>query len=263
MTSQFKKSGKFIIMNDGAFAIRPEEYAEFESFDHRDSIGLYIRDGMEIDDDTPLKRLITRKFIVCDEKTYTINRAKYKRYTFYRPLVDKRVYRDRRPIEDSRFRNENDCLKFAESISVANDTLRKQMFDRLVRSETSPCVYKAKDTSLLFGMSDTKNRNLLSKIHTKNNETFPSPCEAYAIVRREIVAGSAPYHIAYVLYKNNGVNITLEANADAGAEYIPRFGFYDMKHTFHKVMAGSYTNGTTIVLQPRPINDFLTEFANE
>lgn len=261
MASQFKKLGKFVVMNDGAFAIRPEEYDEFESFDHRDSIGLYVRD--EIDDDTPLQRLIARKFIVCDEKIYTINRVKYKRYTFYRPLLDKRTYHDGRPIEDSRFRNENDCLKFAESISVANDTLRKHMFDTLVRSDTSPCVYKAKDTTLLFGASDTKNRNLLTKIHTTNHRAFPSPGEAYAIVRREIVAGSAPYHIAYVLYTNNGVNITLEANADTGAEYYPRFGFYDMKHTFHKVMSELYKNGTTIVLHPRPIDDFLEEFAEE
>ena len=137
------------------------------------------------------------------------------------------------------------------------------MFDTLVRSETSPCVYKAKDTSLLFGASDTKNRNLLAKIHTTNHLAFPSPGEAYAIVRREIVAGSAPYHIAYVLYTNNGVNITLEANADTGAEYYPRFGFYDMKHTFHTVMVDLYPNGTTIVLEPRPIDDFLKEFAEE
>ena len=44
MTAQFKKIGEFVIMNDGAFAICPEEYDEFESFDHRDSISLYIRD---------------------------------------------------------------------------------------------------------------------------------------------------------------------------------------------------------------------------
>ena len=263
MTSQFKKTGDFVITNDGAFAIRPEQYEDFESFTQRDSIGLYIRDGLQLVD-SPLKRLIDRGFIVSDGKLHKIARRVYNRYTFFRPLVDKRKYLGyRQPIDDDLRINENDCLKFAESISVASNTLKKTVFNKLIRSNSSPCVYQAKDVPLLFGESDAKNRKMLTKIATTNHKAFPSAGESYAIIRRELVMDSAPYHIAYVLYSNNGVNITLEANADDGSEYYPRFGFYDTKKTFHKLFVDMYENGTTVVLQSRRIDDFLIEFAAE
>ena len=265
MTTQFKKTGEFVITNDGVFAIRPEQYVDLVSFTQRDSVGLYILDGIELVD-SPLKRLIRRGFIVDDGNLYKIARqgGVYHRYTFFRPLVDKRKYLGyRQPIDDDMKVNENDCLKFAESISVASDTLRKSAFNALIRSNSSPCVYRAKDLPVLFGESDLKNRRMLTKITMTNNNAFPSPGESYAIVRRELVMDSAPYHIAYVLYSYNGVNITLEANADDGAEYYPRFGFYDSKKTFHKLFVDMYENGTTVVLQSRPIDDFLSEFAAE
>ncbi len=265
MTTQFKETGDFVITNDGAFAIRPEQYVDFVSFTQRDSIGLYIRDGLHLVD-SPLKHLIDRGFIVSDGKSARRigGTAKYNRYTFYRPLVDKRKYLGyRQPVDDDRRINENDCLKFAESISVASNTLRKTVFNKLIRSNSSPCVYQAKDVPLLFGDSDEKNRKMLTKIATTNHNAIPSAGESYAIVRRKLVMDSAPYHIAYVLYSNNGVNITLEANADDGAEYYPRFGFYDTKKTFHKLFVDMYENGTTVVLQSRPVDDFLSEFAAE
>jgi hypothetical protein len=271
MTTQFKKSGEFVITNDGAFAIRPEKYVDFVSFTQRDSIGLYIRDGLQLVD-SPLKRLIDIGFIVSDGKLHTITRridgldesAKYNRYTFFRPLTDKRKYLGyRQPVDDDQVVNENDCLKFAESLSVASNTLKKTVFTKLLRSNSSPCVYQAKDVPLLFGESDAKNRKMLTKIKTTKHKAFPSAGESYAIVRKELVLGSAPYHIAYVLYSNNGLNITLEANADDGAEYYPRFGFYDAKKTFHKLFVDMYENGTTIVLQSRPVEDFLNEFKAE
>ena len=265
MATQFKKNGDYLVTNDGAFAIHPEQYVDFDSFTQRDSIGLYIRDGLQLVD-SPLKHLIDVGFIVSDGNLHKIPRQTgvYHRYTFFRPLVDKRKYLAyRQPIDDDMKINENDCLKFAESISVASDTLKKTAFNKLIRSNSSPCVYQAKDLPILFGESDTKNRKMLDKITTTNHNAFPSAGESYAIVRRELVLDSAPYHIAYVLYSNNGVNITLEANADDGAEYYPRFGFYDAKKTFHKLFVDMYTNGTTIVLQSRPIDDFMSEFTAE
>jgi hypothetical protein len=122
----FKKQGKFVITSDGVFAIKPEEYEEFVSFLQRDSIGLYIRDGVTLDE-SPLKRLIARGFIVL-ERTEKIKNIKYDRYTFYRPLVDNRKYLGyRQPVENERRINENDCLKFAESLSVASSTLKKSV----------------------------------------------------------------------------------------------------------------------------------------
>ena len=84
MTTQFKKNGEFVVTNDGAFAIRPEQYVDFISFTQRDSIGLYIRDGLQLAD-SPLKRLIDRKFIVGDGKLHKITRSlgNYHRYTFF------------------------------------------------------------------------------------------------------------------------------------------------------------------------------------
>ena len=271
MTTHFKKNGEFVITNDGAFAIRPEKYVDFISFTQRDSIGLYIRDGLQLVD-SPLKRLIDRKFIVSDGELHKIMRrvgglddtVKYHQYTFFRPLVDKRKYLGpHQPVDDDTRVNENDCLKFAESISVASNTLKKTVFNKLIRSNSSPCVYQAKDVPLLFGESDLKNRKMLTKIAITDHSVFPSAGESYAIVRRELVMGSAPFHIAFVLYSNNGVNITLEANADDGPEYFPRFGFYDSKKTFHKLFVNLYANGTTVALQSRPVDDFLSEFAAE
>lgn len=265
MATKFKKQGKFVITNDGAFAIRPEEYDEFISFTQRDSIGLYIRNGLQLVD-SPLKRLIDGGFITDDGKRHKIpgRDGTFTRFVFFRPLTDKRKYLGyRQAVDDDRHINENDCLKFAESLSVVSETLRKMVFAKQLRSHSSPCVYQAKDLPLLFGESDAKNRKMLAKIATTNHKAFPSAGEAYAIVRRELVVGSAPYHIAFVLYSNDDVNITLEANADDGPEYYPRFGFYDTKKTFHKLFSDMYTNGTTIVLQSRPVEDFLKEFAAE
>ena len=243
-----KKQGKFLITSDGAFAIKPEEYKEFVSFEQRDSIGLYIRDGVVLED-SPLKTLITRGFIV-PERTEKIKNIAYQRYTFYRPLVDNRKYIGyRQPVESERRINENDCLKFAESLSAASSTMKKSVFNQMIRANSGPCVFRAKGTRTLFGDTDAKNMGVLSKVNHINNDAFPEPGEAYAIVRKKLVIGSAPYHIAFVLYSHNGVNITLEANADDGSEYYPRFGFYDTKKTFHKMFVNYYDNGTTIVLQ--------------
>jgi hypothetical protein len=241
------KQGKFVVTNDGAFAIKPEEYEEFVSFLQRDSIGLYIRDGFLLEE-SPLARLIARGFIVL-ERTEKIKTVKYHRYTFYRPLVDNRKYLGyRQPVENDRRINENDCLKFAESLAVASSTLKKTVFNQMIRANSGPCVFRAKGTSTLFGDTDAKNIGVLSRTKIVNDAVFPQPGEAYAIVRRKLVVGSAPYHIAFVLYSHNGVNITLEANADDGPEYYPRFGFYDTKKTFHKLFVELYDNGTTIVL---------------
>jgi hypothetical protein len=77
---------------------------------------------------------------------------------------------------------------------------------------------------------------------------------------------SAPYHIAYVIYTHQNVNITLEASADAGNLYYPEFSFYDINpngNTFHKKYSQYYQNGVTNVLQSRNIDDVLREIDEE
>jgi hypothetical protein len=100
----------------------------------------------------------------------------------------------------------------------------------------------------------------------KNNNAIPLKGESYAIVRKNLIDDEAPYHIAFVLYTHQNINITLEAAADAGNEYYPRFCFYDINPnglTFHKFNSTGYLNGETIVLKTRDINTILKEIDNE
>ena len=117
----------------------------------------------------------------------------------------------------------------------------------------------------------------------KNNLAVPTNGESYAIVRKKIFSGNAPYHIAFVLYTQNNVNITLEAEADNKNDYTPKFGFYDITpngKTFHRRWSAEmykdstdldkqfrynvlYNNGETIVLKTRKLNDIIKEMSAE
>jgi len=216
-------------------------------------------------------------------------------YRFFRPLEDSMNFSKSGKVlktalkpmipdkPDPIIKNENDCLKFGEAMGIA---IRSGDIDYVIRhlqtDETDPELCVINKPTMLFGDDDDKNINLYKKARSIDNEAIPNPGEAYAIVRREIVAKRAPYHIAFVIYQENGINITLEAEADAAREYLPRFAFYDTNpngYTFHKRWAGLlpgddeefeeddedtgttyittrhrglYNNGHTIVLQPTP-----------
>jgi hypothetical protein len=107
---------------------------------------------------------------------------------------------------------------------------------------------------------------------------IPKNGETYAIVRTKVVADKSPYHIAFVLYTHNNVNITLEAEADNRNDYQPKFCLYDTNpdgHTFHRRWSGElfkndtstagsdrynslYNNGETIVLKTN-VNNIITK----
>ena len=294
-----KRIGRFtIIDNGGNFAIRPrdpdrkDEVPEEQTYSH----DLYIKNGFLLDESSPLYKFINMGLIV--ESTTADNKEGYTAYRFFRPLVDSINFDDNglkrkkgmeaKPlnphISDPKIRNENDCLKFGEAMGIA---IRYGNIDDVINhlqtDETDPKICLREDSAVLFGESIAKNRELYEKAGPINNHAIPEPGQSYAIVRKSSKKNRkgkfvADYHIAFVIYQEGGINITLEAEANAGREYFPHFSFYDTNpdgYTFHRRWAGLlpgdkeryetedeygtywtsrhatlYNNGNTIVLQP-------------
>jgi hypothetical protein len=187
--------------------------------------------------------------------------------------------------------NENDCLKFGECLTFASQSHDKELFEELLKGNTNPPLLQTQDDKRTKGKifaeteDDKDNIKIVKEIglSKKNNYAIPKSGESYVIVRKKIVLGSAAYHAAFVLYTHNGVNITLEAEADAGPTYQPKFGFYDINsdgNTFHRRWSAElykksddpehqlrydalYNNGETIVLKSRNMNDIMREILQE
>jgi hypothetical protein len=276
-----KRIGRFTIINNGKFAIRPRDsYDDNDPEEQTYSPDLYIKEGfeLELDESSPLKKFMNMGLIV--EYTNAPPKKGFTAYRFFRPLEDsmnfsksgkvlKTALKPMVPDEpDPIIKNENDCLKFGEAMGIA---IRSGDIDYVIRhlqtDVTKPELCVINKPTMLFGDDDDININLYKKTRSIDNKAIPNPGEAYAIVRREIVLKRAPYHIAFVIYQENGINITLEAEADAGREYLPHFAFYDTNpngYTFHRRWAGDlpgdtverkevlYNNGNTIILQPTP-----------
>ena len=267
----------------GTFLIEPAPQNEDSVAGDNDSIYLYIEDGQNIEEGTPLERFI--KLGLITEETPDIRvvidtglaSRTYKKYLFYRALHDERTYIKSspsdmaQPIEDEDKKNENDCLKLGECLAAANKFESREHLDKMLAANSGPPVLTAtisNGNEIQFGESDDQNMDILDDypLFQKNENAVPLPGECYAIVRTQIEQDRAPYHIAFVLYTHNGVNITLEASADTGSHYYPRFSFYDTSvngKTFHTILSKHYTNGDTIVLKPRDITVVLQEIAKE
>lgn len=132
-----------------------------------------------------------------------------------------------------------------------------------------------------IGVSDNNNINILKKIsyENKNNNAIPEQGQNYGMIRMKIKKDSAPYHFSHVIYTDNNVNINLEAEADNGNDYKPKFCFYDTNqegYTFYKRWSGYfdkydypkrysalYTNGNTIILDCRDIDTINDEILKE
>ena len=298
MTTKIKsniiKFVEYMFTKYGVFAIKPIKpptqmgynmVSEFQTT----SDYLYVRSDYKINQDSALQNLITHKFII---KTGTPKltvklggldvQSDYNEYKFYRPLKDERIYDSQGyPKEDRVSINENDCLKFGECLTFMNQTFDKNKFNELLRAETGPPMLQS-TTDTPFGATenDKDNIKILKQINTdaKNNLANPKNGETYAIVRKKIVADKSPYHIAFVLYTHNNVNITLEAEADNRNDYQPKFCFYDTNpdgYTFHRRWSGElfkndtseegsnrynslYNNGETIVLKTN-LDNIITE----
>jgi hypothetical protein len=298
MTTKIKtniiKSGEYRFIKDGTFAIKPIKppnqvgynmVAEFQTT----SDYLYVRSDYKINQDSALQNLINNKFIIntgTPKLTVKLGgrdvQSDYNEYKFYRPLKDERIYDPQGfPKEDMVSLNENDCLKFGECLTFMNQTFDKNKFNELLRAETGPAMLQS-TTETPFGATsnDKDNIKILNEINKndKNNFAIPKNGESYAIVRKKIVTGKSPYHIAFVLYTHNNVNITLEAEADNRNDYQPKFCFYDTNpdgYTFHRRWSGElfkndtseegsdrynslYNNGETIVLKTN-LDNIITE----
>jgi hypothetical protein len=298
MTTKIKtniiKFGEYSFTKDRAFAIKPVKppkqvgytmLAEFQTT----SDYLYVRSDYKINPDSALQNLINHDFIVKTGITkLTVKlggldiQTDYNEYKFYRPLKDERMYDSSGfPNEDNVSINENDCLKFGECLTFMNQTFDKNKFDELLKAQTGPSMLQS-TTNRPFGetINDKDNINILKKItsNEKNNLAIPKNGETYAIVRTKVVADKSPYHIAFVLYTHNNVNITLEAEADNRNDYQPKFCLYDTNpdgHTFHRRWSGElfkndtstagsdrynslYNNGETIVLKTN-VNNIITK----
>jgi hypothetical protein len=208
------------------------------------------------------------------DKVIKIGKNNYLQYSYHRPLVDERNVTGKRK-SGSICINENDCLKFGESMMLMNKGIETQIIDDFLKLDSSEPVLQSKDTAYadkVFGESNEQNIEIIKKVKPKhtNDNAKPLPGEAYAIVRKRIIPGNQDYHIAYVFYMHQGINISLEAEADNGNQYLPKFCFYETdpdKYTFHKRWSGLiypkddirhdslYGDSVTIVLEARPWQD--------
>jgi hypothetical protein len=278
------RTGRFTITRSGLFAIRPRDGDDGNDAEEQTySPHLYINTRAVIDESSPLGKLIKMGLIVDSTSGDKHKKSGYKSFKFFRRLVDSINYdenddpRDdplkpkKRSKPDPDTKNENDCLKFGEAMGIGmRSGEMNYVINHLQTDSTNPEVCLRESPVLLFGEGIKKNRELYKKAGPIDNDAVPEPGQSYAIVRRALKKDGdnilADYHIAFVIYQDSGINITLEAEANAGREYLPHFAFYDTKptgYTFHRRWTGYlpgdtderkealYSNGNTIVLQPK------------
>jgi hypothetical protein len=298
---------EYTFTKDYMFAIKPYTpdknsiMAEYQTT----SNSLYIRSNVQIDPTSALQKLINMGIIEKkigvkisvptgqpqDKNTKRkisaqVTAVDFTEYQFFRPLIDNRLYSDitqenpiGTPDYTSEDKNENDCLKFAETLTYVSEhasnvpTETKNLLTKLLAANTNPSFLQtrekynnrnfpfaeiveirklrncAKNTSgQEVGLSDIDyyNSQIVTIIHNNtkektNNYAVPTNGQNYAIVRKEVCKNTA-YHAAFVVYTTHGgVNITLEAEADNGKTYLPKFCFYDTNqsgNTFHNRWSG-------------------------
>jgi len=191
----------------------------------------------------------------------------YYKYRFHRPLMDYRYNeKGERLEENENLLNENDCLNFGECSTGKYIGLEKQNV-QVFPYQYGTSILQAKETGAPFGVSDEDNINLLKSIPLNkiNDYAIPAPGECYAMVRTKF-RPSFMYHIGFCIYTHDDINITLEACADHGREYMPRFQFYDCNPngmTFYKRYSKDYPLSKAIVLQGRDSQAILHEINEE
>lgn len=283
MTStQIKSVGEYRFTSDKNLAIKPVPLGiDYEAEFQTTSDFLFVKQGFTILPDTPLYKMIQNEILVSEkeadnatDKVIEIRGENYLQYSYHRPLVDERNVTGKGK-SGSICINENDCLKFSESMTMMNNNIETRTVNDFLKLDSSEPVLQSKHTTYadkVFGESDNQNIKIIKKVDPeyRNDNAKPLPGEAYAIVRKRIIPGNQDYHIAYVVYMHQDINITLEAEADDGIYYLPKFCFYDVNpnnYTFYKRWSGLiypkddirhdalYGNSITIVLEARPWQD--------
>lgn len=280
-----RKNLQFIFTKNNMFGL------QVNSYDY-DSVYLYINiDIIEevMSSDTPLGKFISDGFVIRvpddegDEEadlddpimlqyetrpgTFEDIEGGFYKYSFHRKLMDYRYDENNKRLSELEDElNENDCLNFAEcSTSKYMGLDDKGVKTFPYQYETS--ILQSKFNAKPFGLSDEENIDLLKDIPNthKNDNAVPDAGESYAIVRKQLL-DAVMYHIGFCIYSYEGVNITLEANADQGREFMPEFGFYDRQSdglTFHKRWKNLYPNSETIVITKRDEDVILREINEE
>ena len=287
------KERQFMFTSDLMFGIKVVENTRTYDSQH-----LYINENAIVDPVSPLAKFIHRGLLIqvgsldtfvkrkkSDDFVESVDlhymkesgiyeqiEGRFLKFRFFRKLLDTRysktgIFSEK---EGKKYYNENDCLHFAEFLTMTHGLQPEHTCPFPYDYETSALKAKMENNisdENIFGISDEDNINLLTNIPMEriNNNANPQPGESYAIVRKEI-KNTNMYHIAFCLYSHNGVNITLEASADNGRLYLPTFNLYDINPkglTFHKRYSGAYDNSITIVLKERNIEKVLQEIFNE
>lgn len=138
----------------------------------------------------------------------------------------------------------NDCLQFAESISL----LGRHGYSEDV------CILQEKKSKSSFGESDEDNIDIAVRNY-QDYDANPNIGEAYAVVKTKLTSGT-PYHIALVIFKDGTSNITIEVDASVPISY-PMFEIYDTQSkqdTFHSRYKSVMKPAHTIVLSKRNLS---------
>jgi len=179
-----------------------------------------------------------------------IEYIEYKYPDFFKILTPKLIRRSNRLNKDSIYNGytnfqvkkefeikgeKNDCLLFAERVSIGNPNYN---------DKTSVFSVSMGTKNLKFGSSDKNNNKIASYVRTNfikktplyNLEVNPNIGDAYSIIPHDlpIDKGVCPYHVAVVIFKDNTTNITIEADAGIETKY-PIFDMYSTsqhKYTF-------------------------------
>jgi len=290
--------GKYRFTSDYVFMVEPilENVKKEKHLVTNNSPFLYIRKEEYNDiiqnrpinhiDYAPLKKLIENGFIEKNKdepeikKTFFKTRTKNYNYEYYkckfhRTLKDEIYGKDDDYVNNNYLKNENDCLAFSECMTVANYKPDTGLFDRMIgvidvtekkeqkkgKGGIEP-VLQVKGTTDTFGVTDKKNIALSKKYpeDDKDDKANPAVGESYAIINmnKKYNDGLNPYHIGFVLCKDNNLNITIEAFADQGTDFVVKFSIYDTKdplYTFHSSYKMLFDNSTTIILESRDLNN--------
>ena len=140
--------------------------------------------------------------------------------------------------KDFQIKGKNDCLLFAERVSLNKPDYQKDASVFSVSMGTK---------SKKFGVSDKNNTEILK--YTRNQTKKKSPLhnlrvnpkigDAYAMLPYDIPidTGVCPYHAATVIFKDGNTNITIEADAGLVKINKPIFDMYSTnidKYTFFR-----------------------------
>jgi len=191
----------------------------------------------------------THKYIIQQNNPHILYSLKKLNYTF---LLENIVTINNIPYYEYKYDIQtypyiNDCLQFVEGLLINQPGYSKQ-------KPVSRAISLSKNRVRIIGESDEKNISVAKDVHFQYNENAkPNIGQAYAIIRKKVIIGEHPYHIAYVLAKDEDWTITIEADASDPSRYYPLFDMYSTDSSsmenFHKKYIAYYYPASTLILK--------------